>query len=178
MRLPPLWHSLRVALFDQRTGAVSDVPTAQSVLDDTSEQLPDCIRASVGWARSSRRAASAFMTTALIGWLISATDADSCPERDPVRGCQLRLSFVTSRPPLTLASCSAALHACSGSSAMMSGAASRMELSGKTRLREQRRSRLRLQGMAHTSSELRCCSRSRADRFFRVDLAILKLRPG
>ena len=34
---------------------------------------------SVGWARSSRRAASAFMTTALIGWLISAIDADSCP---------------------------------------------------------------------------------------------------
>src|ERR1700748_3863291 len=31
----------------------------------------------VGWARSSRRAASAFMTTALIGWLISPIDAES-----------------------------------------------------------------------------------------------------
>src|ERR1700730_9306822 len=52
---------------------------------------------SVGWARSSRRAASAFMTTALIGWLISAIDADSCPRIPTVRGRQLRLSFVTAR---------------------------------------------------------------------------------
>jgi hypothetical protein len=32
----------------------------------------------VGWASSSRRADSAFMMTALTGWLISAIDADSC----------------------------------------------------------------------------------------------------
>jgi len=38
-------HSLRGgAFFDQRTGAVNDVASAHSVLDDTSEQPPDCFR--------------------------------------------------------------------------------------------------------------------------------------
>ena len=38
--LPP-----RVDLFiDQRTGAVGDVRSAHSILDDTSEQPPDCFR--------------------------------------------------------------------------------------------------------------------------------------
>jgi hypothetical protein len=38
-------HSLRSgAFFDQRTDAVNDVASAHSVLDDTSEQPPDCFR--------------------------------------------------------------------------------------------------------------------------------------
>jgi len=38
-------HSLRGgAFFDQRTGAVNDVAGVHSVLDDTSEQPPDCFR--------------------------------------------------------------------------------------------------------------------------------------
>ena len=62
---------------DQRTGAANDVPSAHSVLDDTSEQPPDRFRI-CRLGEEQRRAASAFMTTALIGWLISAIDADSC----------------------------------------------------------------------------------------------------
>ena len=34
----------RRCLLDQCTGAANDVPSPQSVLDDTSEQLPDCSR--------------------------------------------------------------------------------------------------------------------------------------
>src|SRR6267154_2555961 len=38
-------HSLRGgAFFDQRTGAVNDVAGVHSVLDDASEQPPDCFR--------------------------------------------------------------------------------------------------------------------------------------
>jgi hypothetical protein len=61
-------HSLRSgALFDQRTGAVNDVASAHSVLDDTGEQPPDCF----GICRLGEeqlRAASAPITTAQIGW--------------------------------------------------------------------------------------------------------------
>jgi hypothetical protein len=31
-------------LLDQRTGAANDVPSPQSVLDDTNKQPPDCFR--------------------------------------------------------------------------------------------------------------------------------------
>jgi hypothetical protein len=58
------------------------------------------------------------MTTALIGWLISAIDADSCPRN--ARLANANSASVSSRcGSLSLTGCAGALH--SGSAATMSG---------------------------------------------------------